>query len=288
MTIDAHVHLYDTQRSQGVPFPKPEDRLIYRPMLPADLRQVAEPAGVRGAVLVEASPWIEDNDWVLDLVANEPFICAVVGNLDPEAAEFPALLERFARNPRFRGIRIRQGRPLAFGHPQLRGNLQALAAMRCTMEVVMRGADLERLAHLAAEMPGLRIMLNHLAFVKVTGEPPDAAWVAAMERFSGLPNVFCKVSRFTEQAAIQPAPLDAAYYAPVFDVVWAVFGPDRLAYGSNWPPCLNVGDYRGTVDLARDYFRVKGADALAKVMGRNAAAFYGGPGFPALHALGDA
>jgi L-fuconolactonase len=156
------------------------------------------------------------------------------------------------------------------------------------MEVVMRGADLERLAHLAAEMPGLRIMLNHLAFVKVTGEPPDAAWVTAMERFSGLPNVFCKVSRFTEQAAIQPAPLDAAYYAPVFDVVWAVFGPDRLAYGSNWPPCLNVGDYRGTVDLARDYFRAKGADALAKVMGRNAAAFYGGPGFPALHALGDA
>jgi L-fuconolactonase len=203
---------------------------------------VAEPAGVRGAVLVEASPWIEDNDWVLDLVANEPFICAVVGNLDPEAAEFPTLLERFARNTRFRGIRIRQGRPLAFEHPQLRGNLQALAAMRCTMEVVMRGADLERLAHLAAEMPGLRIMLNHLAFVKMTGEPPDAAWVAAMERFSGLPNVFCKVSRFTEQAAIQPAPLDAAYYAPVFDVVWAVFGP------TVWPT----------------------------------------PGFPALHALGDA
>ena len=89
MTIDTHVHLYDTQRPQGVPFPKPEDRLIYRPMLPADLRQVAEPAGVRGAVLVEASPSIEDNDWVLDLVANEPFICGVVGNLDPEAAEFP-------------------------------------------------------------------------------------------------------------------------------------------------------------------------------------------------------
>ena len=123
MTIDTHIHLYDTQRPQGVPFPKPEDRRIYRPMLPADLRQVAEPAGVRGAVVIEASPWIEDNDWVLDLVANEPFICAVVGNLDPEAVEFPTLLERFARNPRFRGVRIRQGRPLAFDHPHLRGHL---------------------------------------------------------------------------------------------------------------------------------------------------------------------
>jgi predicted TIM-barrel fold metal-dependent hydrolase len=118
MTIDTHVHLYDTQRSQGVPFPKPDDRLIYRPMLPADLREVAETAGVRGAVLVEASPWIEDNDWVLDLVANEPFICTVVGNLDPEAAEFPTLLERFARIPRFRGIRIRQW---TFGTTERRG-----------------------------------------------------------------------------------------------------------------------------------------------------------------------
>ena len=219
-------------------------------MLPAHIREVAEPVGVRGAVLVECSPWVEDNDWVLNLVANEPFICAVVGNLDPESADFPALLDRFARNPRFRGIRIRPGRPLDFDHPHLRPNLQAMAAMRCTLDVVMRGADLVRLAQLAAEMPGLRIMIDHLAFVKVTGSPPDPAWIANMERFSGLPSVFCKVSRFTEQAAIQPAPLEMAYYAPVFDVVWRVFGADRLAYGSNWPPCLNAGDYCATVNVA--------------------------------------
>ena len=164
---------------------------------------------------------------------------------------------------------------------RLRPNLQALAAMRCTLDVVMRGAELERLAHLGPEMPGLRIMIDHLAFVKVTGGLPDPAWSAFMENFAGLPNVFCKVSRFTEQAGIQPAPLELTYYAPVFDVVWRVFGADRLAYGSNWPPCLNAGDYVATVNLAHDYFRAKGSDALAKVMGRNAAAFYGGPGFPA-------
>src|SRR4029453_9108516 len=105
MTIDTHIHLYDTQRPQGVPFPKPEDRLIYRPMLPADLRQVAEPAGVRGAGVGEASPWIEDNDWVLDLVANEPFVCAVVGNLDQEGAGFPRLVDRFGGMHRVRGVR---------------------------------------------------------------------------------------------------------------------------------------------------------------------------------------
>lgn len=56
MIIDTHIHFYDPRRPQGVPFPKPDDRLIYRPMLPAHIREVAEPAGVRGAVLIEASP----------------------------------------------------------------------------------------------------------------------------------------------------------------------------------------------------------------------------------------
>ena len=80
-------------------------------MLPADLRAVAEPVGVRAAVCVECSTWLEDNQWVLDLAAREPFICAVVGNLDPEAAEFPSLLQRFVHDPLFRGIRYRTGRP---------------------------------------------------------------------------------------------------------------------------------------------------------------------------------
>jgi len=34
-------------------------------------------------------------------------------------------------------------------------------------------------------MPGLRIMIDHLAFVKVTGGLPDPAWSAFMENFAG-------------------------------------------------------------------------------------------------------
>lgn len=282
MFIDAHIHLYDTTRPQGVPFPNPKNKLIYRPMLAEDIRRAAEPVGVQGAVFVECSPWVEDNQWVLDLVADEPFICAVVGNLDAEAEEFPALLERFAHNPLFRGIRIRPGRPMNFDHPRLRPNLEALAAARCTLDVNLHGEEIIRMAQLAAELPGLRVMVDHLAHVPVTGQAPAPVWIAQMEHFAGLPNVFCKVSRYTEQAEVQPGPLETAYYAPTFEVLWRIFGADRLAYGSNWPPCLMSGDYRATVTLARDFFAAKGPGPLAKIMGRNAAAFYGGPRFAAL------
>lgn len=282
MVVDAHIHLYDPTRPQGVPFPKPTDKLIYRPMLPEDIRHIAEPAGVRGAVFVECSPWVQDNQWALDLVADEPFICAVVGNLDPEAEEFPLLLESFARNPLFRGIRIRPGRPINFDHPRLRPNLEALAAARCTLDVLLHGEEIIRMAQLATELPGLRIMVDHLAHVPVTGKAPAAAWTGQMEHFAGLPNVFCKISRYTEQAVTQPGPLKLAYYAPTFEVLWRIFGADRLAYGSNWPPCLQSGGYHTTVALARDFFASKGSGPLAKIMGRNAAAFYGGPRFAAL------
>lgn len=279
MIVDAHIHLYDPTRPLGVPYPPPADALIYRPMLPQHLRETAEPEGVCGAVFVECSPWVEDNQWVLDLVAGEPFVCAVVGNLDPEAEEFPGLLDRFARNSLFRGIRIRPGRPWNFAHPRLRPNLEVLAAARCTLDVLLHGEEIAHFARLAAELPGLRAMIDHLAHAEPNGGPPDPTWLARMEAFAALPNVFCKVSRYTEQAGLRPASRAVERYAPVFEAVWQIFGPDRLAWGSNWPPCLNAGEYGTAVAIAREFFAAKGDDVLAKVMGRNAAAFYGGPRF---------
>jgi L-fuconolactonase len=281
--IDAHVHLYDTRRPGGVPFPPPSHPLIYRPMLPADLREVAWPVGIRGAVVVESSPLVDDNQWNLDLVAHEPFICAVVGNLDPESEKFPELLARFAANPLYRGIRIRQGHALAFDSPLVASNLEALAAARCTCDVVLKTPDFPSLIRLATAHPGLRIMIDHLNNIPIDPRKPlDPAWVDGMSAFASLSNVFCKVSRFTEQAVQQPAPLESSYYTPTFDLVWNVFGPDRLVYGSNWPPCLESGDYCATVTLLRDYLREKHPEAVSRIMGRNAAAFYGGPRFAAL------
>ena len=281
--IDAHVHLYDPRRPQGVPYPNPANKLIYRPMLPDDLRPVAEPVGITGAVFVESSPWVEDNQWALDLVANEPYICAIVGNLDPEEESFPALIERFSRAPLFRGIRIRQGRPLNFQHPLLPVHLRLLAELGRTLDFAVRTAELPLVAKLAAANPGLKIMVDHLGFVAIDGQVPDADWIKVMSTFESLPNVSCKVSRFTEQATTKPAPLEFDRYAPIFDVAWKAFGPDRLTYGSNWPPCLEAGDYCATTTLLRDYLRERHPSAASRIMGRNAASFYGGPRFSVLN-----
>ena len=103
--LDSHIHLFDTGRVQGVPYPSKDNAVLYQPALPARYRALAAPLGVSGAIAVEASPWVEDNLWLLEAAAMDPFIVGVVGNLEPESNGFREMVDRYARNRLFKGIR---------------------------------------------------------------------------------------------------------------------------------------------------------------------------------------
>ena len=55
---------------------------------PERYRRLAVPLGVVGAIKVEASPWIEDNLWVLEVAQRDPIMVGVIGNLEPDKPEF--------------------------------------------------------------------------------------------------------------------------------------------------------------------------------------------------------
>ena len=82
LAIDTHTHFYDPTRPQGVPWPKPEEKLLYQPYYPAQFRALTRPLGVVGTVVVEASPWVEDNQWILDLARDNDDIVGFIGNLN--------------------------------------------------------------------------------------------------------------------------------------------------------------------------------------------------------------
>ena len=103
--VDTHTHFYDPTRKQGISWPG-KDSPLYRKVLPKDWLAVASPLGVRETVVVEASPLVEDNAWILELAAEEKCIVGFVGHLSPQDPEFAKHLKRFAANPIFRGIRI--------------------------------------------------------------------------------------------------------------------------------------------------------------------------------------
>lgn len=276
--IDAHIHLFDPRRPQGVPWPSREAS-FFRPTLPADFLDIAAPVGATGAVCVECSRWVEDNQWVLDVARSAPVIKAVVGYLDFMSPKFAEQLQRFRADPLFRGVRMRPEQALDFSAPSVRRNLRAMADAGLVVEV--QAPDAQQLAkcfELGQEWGGIRFVLDHLAHPRIDGAP-DIAWRQGMDRIGSLPNFVCKVSRLTEATLIQPAPLELDFYRQHLDVAWNAFGENRLLFGSNWPPCSKAGDYCLTVTLTRDYFSQKGLSALRKVMELNVAGVYGGPRF---------
>ena len=275
MIIDTHVHFYDPRRPQGIPWPPADNALLYRTVLPEHCREVAGPQGVTGVVVVEASPWVEDNQWILDLAAAEKLIVGFVGNLNPESETFEAALDRFSRNPLFRGIRIGGGRNVAkIESGVLTPKLKMLARRDITLDLLVRKEELPAASLLAGLIPDLRIVINHVAHVHINGSAPDPEWTRGILALGPCPNVFCKVSALAEMAEEQPAPGSLPYYEPTLDILWEAFGPNRLLYGSNWPVCERAANYAAMFRIVDEYFSGKGEAAKEKAFYTNSRTAY--------------
>jgi L-fuconolactonase len=275
--IDTHTHFYDPGRPQGVPSPDKKDAVLYRTVLPAELKKIAEPLGVRGTVVVEASPVVEDNAWVLDLATREPFILGLVGHLKPGKPDFSRDLERFAANPLFRGIRTGGWDiGLAPEKSDFVRDLGLLAKRNLSLDVVGGPDIVPKTASLAAALPDLRIVIDHCAGVHVDGKAPDASWVAGIRQVAAHPKVCMKVSALAEGSGREfAAPADLEFYRPTLDVLWNEFGEDRLIFGSNWPVSARFAEYGKVFQIVQGYFGEKSRNAQQKYFRRNAERIYG-------------
>jgi predicted TIM-barrel fold metal-dependent hydrolase len=257
-----------------VPWPGKGTKL-YRKVLPADWLALAAPHGCRETVVVEASAWVEDNQWILDLAAEEKSIVGFVGHLDP-GADIESHLRRFAKNPVFRGIRWSSGHLTDESNKEaVKAGARLLADLGLELDLNGPCSNLPAAAKLAAEVPDLRIVINHLG---ASGDPQALRpeWKPAITAIARRPNVFMKVSALVEQVKYPEgqAPQDTAYYLPVLDHLWEQFGPDRLIYGSNWPVSDKGAGYDVVFRIVNEFFSSKGSEARQKYFSLNSRVAY--------------
>jgi L-fuconolactonase len=274
MIIDTHTHFYDPTRPQGIPWPPKDNALLYRQVLPTHFCALAEPKGVTGTIVVEASTWLEDNQWILDLAQNEPCIVGFIGNLDPSDPNFESHLDRFSKNPLFRGIRLGGGRIKNFSLDDFYGVAKKLTDRNLGIDLLIRTPELATASQLAARIPDLHIVINHIAHVAINGKHPDPDWISGIRALAQHPNVYMKGSAFVEMAQDTPAPSEVSYYVPTLDILWETFGEDRIVYGSNWPVCERAAPYATVIDIVSEYFKNKGEDATEKYFWENAKSAY--------------
>jgi L-fuconolactonase len=278
--VDTHTHFYDPSRPQGVPWPSKEDRILYRTVLPREFETLTKPLGVVGTVIVEASSWVEDNQWLLDLAASNPIVLGIVGNLAPGTEMFPRLLEQFAKNPLYRGIRIgsdavKQG----LEQPEFLADLRRLIDANLELDINGGPETLSLVDQLASRLPQLRIVINHLANLRIDGKEPPAEWKKGLTSASRHKKVFLKVSALGESARTegQKTPEDSAYYRPVLKAAWDAFGDDRVIYGSDWPVSDTAGPYQLGLKIVSDFLRDRGLAAKEMFFAQNAKVAYAWP-----------
>jgi len=274
MIVDTHTHFYDPSRPQGVPWPSPDSELLYRTVLPEHFKALAGPEGVTGTVVVEASAWLEDNQWILALAAEEPFIVGLVGHVDPCTEEFGENLDRFADHPLFCGIRCGGSYFEDVEKGSFLDDVGKLVEKGLELDVLIRSQHFGELLKLAQRLPELRIVINHIAHVPIDGKAPDPEWVENIHQAAEHPQVYMKVSAVMEQSVVQPAPEDLDFYAPTLEAMWAAFGEDRLVYGSNWPVCERAGEFAAAFRIVEEYFAGRGAEAREKYFWKNSKAAY--------------
>ena len=274
LIIDTHTHFYDPSRPQGVPWPPKDDALLYRTVLPAHYRALAEPRGVSGTVVVEASEWLEDNAWVLALAASEPFIVGLVGHIVPGRPEFAAELARFAANPLLRGIRCRPGYFADLPTEALLRDLALLVKYDLELDAMVQESEVDRILAVAQRLPELRIVLNHTVCMPVDGGPVTPEWLGIYARLAAEPNIHLKVSAVLEMSVVQPAPTDLDTYRPGLDAMFNAFGEDRVIYGSNWPVSDRASSFADALGVVKAYCEAKGSAVADKYFCANSKRVY--------------
>ncbi len=276
--IDTHIHLFDISRPQGVPWP-PKDSSIYKSALPERFRKLAAPHGVVGAIEIECSPWLEDNQWVLDIAAKNPIIVGTIGDLEPDKPDFPKQLERFHKNPLFRGIRYGNlwNRSLAeqLSNSRFVNNVKLMANAGLVLDTANPDPALIHTAlRLTDRIPNLKLIIDHLPELAMPqNDVKRKACEADLRALEQRPQVFAKLSGIVRRVDGR-VPLDVSFYQDRLDRIWNAFGPDRVLYGSDWPNSDLWAGYSDVFRLAKEFISNKGAAAIEKFYWKNSVAAY--------------
>ena len=275
--IDTHIHLYDPTRPQGVPWPNKENKILYQTSLPPRYRKIVEPLGIVGAIEVECSAWLEDNQWVLDIARDDPIMVGTVGRLVPGTPEFRPNLARFHKNPLYRGIRYGLGRQEGkeLDRPEFVADLKALADTDLVLDTANPSvALLADVVRVSDRVPNLRIVIDHLPQMLRPTEPvAQASYDASMKAFRDRPQIYVKVSEVLRRVD-DKIPVDLAFYRPRLDEVLDVFGIDRVLYGSDWPNGDQWLPVPVGFKIVQEYFMGKGQAAAENYFWRNSTKAY--------------
>lgn len=284
--IDGHCHYWTLQRGDygwltpGAAHLAP----IYRDFGPAEMRPLAEAAGIARRILVQAAPTEAETLFLLDQGRNDKAVAGIVGWVDLSSAESVASLENFAKNTLFKGVRPMLQDLEDIDWIATRPSGKAVAALKrlgLRFDALVLPQHLQSLRHFVETHPDLPVVIDHAAkpaFAAPTDDPRHAMWKFGMAELSGHPHLCCKLSGLLTElpAELRTTPKAAAEaLRPTVDSLLTWFGPDRLIWGSDWPVLTLAASFPFWDEVTERLLQSLGQSQRAAILGGTAARFYG-------------
>jgi predicted TIM-barrel fold metal-dependent hydrolase len=237
LITDAQVHIFEPDRPES-PWPKEAGRTT-PPAKHAsgfsreEMLGAMEAIGVDRAVIVPPAWAGENNAPALAAAAKYAGRFAVMGRLDPYAADAASRLERWLEQPNMLGIRM-SGRwstspkqiQEAFEDPGLEWYWSACERLSIPLMVLTR-QFVARLAPIAQRHPNLTLIIDHLSTQE--GQTPNEAFAALddLVALSRYPRVHVKVGNGPNRSR-QAYPFEDVhrYLHSIYDA----FGPRRMLW----------------------------------------------------------
>jgi len=277
LVVDAHHHLWDPAQA-SYPWMTAEVAPIARAFGPADLAPRLAESNVDATVVVQARSSIDETRELLATAAATPFIAGVVGWVDLADARVEEDIAALRAGPggeHLVGIRHQvhdEPDPAWLGRPDVRRGVAAVGRAGLAYDLLVRPRELPAALDLARDLPDVRLVIDHLAKPPIRDGVLEP-WASRLAPFGDLPNVTCKLSGLVTEA--DWTSWDRDQLVPYVDHTLAVFGPDRLLFGSDWPVCLLAAPYARVVETARSLVARLSATEQAAIFGGAARATYG-------------
>lgn len=250
MLIDAHHHLWRyNDRDYGW---MSNDMIALRQnyLLP-ELEQVTRASGVTGTIAVQARQTLEETESLLQMAAANPLLQGVVGWVPLIAPNVPDDLDRFAADPRLKGVRHvlhDEQDDFYMLRDDFNRGVSLLASRGLAYDILIFEKHLPQTLTFVDRHPNQIFVVDHIAKPKIrAGEL--SPWQKNLAELARRENVYCKISGMATEA--DWTAWTQEQLRPYFDAVLQAFGPSRLMFGSDWPVLTLAGSYQRWVETFR-------------------------------------
>jgi L-fuconolactonase len=210
---------------------------------------------VEATVVVQARQVLDESDWLVSLADSTDLIAGVVGWVPLIDHGVSEPLARLAAHSKFKAVRhVLQGEADSyFLRDDFHRGLALLPDLDLRYDLLVFQRQLPVAIQLVDRQPDLGIIVDHIAKPEIRKGQVDPEWKAGMLALAKRENILgVKISGMVTEV-LDPE-IDEATLRAYFEETLAIFGADRVMFGTDWPVCLlRINSYQAWTEMVQRF-----------------------------------